>query len=112
MQPSKVEGIQDTLSPIFLQDILRNELGFDGVIVSDDMQMGAITEHFGFEDALVRAINAGCDLLILSNNNQTYDENIAENAIQIIKKAIDDGKVSEQKINESYERIQKLKQKL
>ncbi|MFZ3386009.1 MAG: glycoside hydrolase family 3 protein, partial [Candidatus Hydromicrobium sp.] len=50
-----------TLSSIFLKDILRGRLNYEGVIVSDDMQMGAIATYFGFEEAIIKAINAGCD---------------------------------------------------
>lgn len=100
-----------TLSSIFLQDILRNELGYNGIIVSDDMQMGAIVDNFGQEEAIIKAINAGCDLLIFSNNNKEYDENIAEKAVNIIKKALEENKISEERINESYNRIIELKQK-
>jgi beta-N-acetylhexosaminidase len=100
-----------TLSSLFLQNILRNQLGYKGIIVSDDMQMGAITKNYGFEDALVRSINAGCDLLGLSNNNDSYDENIASKAINAIFKAVKDGRISEDKIDASYERIMNLKKK-
>jgi beta-N-acetylhexosaminidase len=100
-----------TLSPLFLQNILRNKLGYQGVIFSDDMQMGAITKNYGFEDALVRSVNAGCDLIGLSNNNDSYDGNIASKAIDIIAKAVKDGRISEEKINASYERILELKKK-
>ncbi|MFA5742481.1 MAG: beta-N-acetylhexosaminidase [Candidatus Paceibacterota bacterium] len=100
-----------TLSPLFLQNILRNKLGYQGVIFSDDMQMGAITKNYGFEDALVRAINAGCDLIGLSNNNDSYDENIASETIDIIAKAVKDGRISEKTIDGSYNRIMNLKKK-
>ena len=101
-----------TLSPLFLQDILRNELKYKGVIISDDMQMGAIVDNFGFEEAIIKSINAGCDLLGFSNNNNhEYDENIAEKAVNVIKKAVQDGKISEKRINESYNRIKTLKEK-
>ncbi|HOI60188.1 MAG TPA: beta-N-acetylhexosaminidase [Candidatus Pacearchaeota archaeon] len=100
-----------TLSSIFLQDVLRNELGYNGVIVSDDMQMGAIVDNFGFEEAIIKAINSGCDLLILSNNNREYDENIAEKAINVIKNAVKEKKITEERINESYNRLKELKQK-
>jgi beta-N-acetylhexosaminidase len=98
-----------TLSPLFLQNILRKQLGYKGVIISDDMQMGAITKNYGSEDALVRAINAGCDLIGLSNNNDSYDENIASETIDIIAKAVKDGRISEETINGSYSRILNLK---
>ena len=98
-----------TLSSIFLKDILRGKLNYEGVIVSDDMQMGAIVENFGFEEAIIKAINAGCDLLIFSNNSPVYDEGIAQKAVEVIKKAIKDGKIKEETIRNSYNRIKQLK---
>lgn len=100
-----------TLSPLFLQSILRNELNFNGVIVSDDMQMGAIVDHFGFEEAVIKSINAGCNLLIFSNNGQEYVDNIAEKAFQAIKNAVESGEISEDKIDESFDKIRELKSK-
>ncbi len=100
-----------TLSSIFLKDILRSRLNYEGVIVSDDMQMGAITIHFGFEEAIVKAVNAGCDLLIFSNNGSEYDEDIAQKSVDAIKKALREGEITEDKINNSYNRIKQLKEK-
>lgn len=100
-----------TLSSIFLQNILRNELNYDGIIVSDDMQMGAIVDNFGFEDSIIKAINSGCDLLIFSNNNREYDEDIAKKAIEVIKNAVKENKITEERINDSYNKIRQLKQK-
>ena len=94
---------------IFLKDILRDKLNYEGLIVSDDMQMGAIVENFGFEEAIIKAINAGCDLLIFSNNSPVYDEGIAQKAVEVIKKAIKDGKIKEETIRNSYNRIKQLK---
>ncbi|HEY4662506.1 MAG TPA: glycoside hydrolase family 3 protein [Candidatus Humimicrobiaceae bacterium] len=104
-------GSPATLSSIFLQDILRGELNYEGVIVSDDMQMGAIVMNFGFEEAIVKAINAGCDLLIFSNNGPQYDDDIAQKSFEAIKKAVRDGKITEEEINSSYIRIKELKEK-
>ena len=104
-------GSPATLSSIFLQDILRGELNYEGVIVSDDMQMGAIVMNFGFEEAIVKAINAGCDLLIFSNNGPQYDDDIAQKSFEAIKKAVRIGKITEEKINDSYTRIKELKEK-
>ena len=99
-----------TLSPNFLQNILRKEIGFKGVIVSDDMQMNAIAENYGFEEAVIRAINAGCDILVISNNSTSiYDEQLPYKTINTIYKAVKDGKISIEKIYESYTRIMKLK---
>ena len=100
-----------TLSPLFIKNILREKLNFKGVIVSDDMQMGAIVDNYGFEEAIIRAVNAGCDMLILSNNGKTYDEKAPYDAVEIIYKAVKKGQISEQQINESYNRIQELKNK-
>jgi len=100
-----------TLSPIFLDDILRGELNYNGVIISDDMQMGAITSQFGFEDAIIKALNAGCDLLIFSNNSSEYDCDIAQKAAEAIKKAVNEGKIAPDKITDSYNRIKELKEK-
>lgn len=99
-----------TMSEKFLQNILRKEIGFEGVIISDDMQMGAITLNYSFEEALIRAVNAGCDMLLLSNNGQQeYDENMPYRAIDIIYNAVKEGKISEQTIEKAYERIFHLK---
>jgi len=100
-----------TLSSIFLKDILRGRLNYEGVIVSDDMQMGAIATYFGFEEAIVRAINAGCDLLIFSNNGREYDDDIAGKAVEVIKKAVGEGKITEEEIISSHNRIKELKEK-
>jgi beta-N-acetylhexosaminidase len=54
-----------TLSPAVITGLLRQRLGYRGVIVSDDLDMKAIADHFGVGDAAVRAIRAGCDVLLL-----------------------------------------------
>jgi len=100
-----------TLSPLFIKNILRNHLKFNGVIVSDDMQMGAIVNNYGYDEAIIRAINAGCDMLIISNNGTTYKEQAPYDAVNIILKAVKKGEISEQQINDSYNRIQALKEK-
>ena len=100
-----------TLSSKFLQDILRDELNYKGVIVSDDMQMSAIITNFGFKEAIIKAINAGCDLLIFSNNGSRYDEDIAQKSFDTIKKAVRDGKITEEEIKIAFTRIKELKVK-
>lgn len=70
-------GLPATLSHKILTGILRNQLNFKGVIVTDDMQMKAISENYGLEQALVLTINAGADMLIFGNNlsnNPQYSE--------------------------------------
>lgn len=98
-----------TLSPIFLQEILKQDLGYSGIIVSDDMQMGAIVENYGLKEAIIKAINSGCNILIFSNNNQTYDEDIYKKAVDIIEDAVNNNLIDINKIEESYQKIQTLK---
>ncbi|MEX2397738.1 MAG: glycoside hydrolase family 3 protein [Balneolales bacterium] len=101
--------IPATLSQKVLTGMLRSELGYDGIIVSDDMQMGAIADHYGLEQALKASINAGVDMLIFANNS-VYEEDITQRAIGIITGLVESGEIPRQRIEESYQRIQKLKQ--
>ncbi len=98
-----------TLSPLFIQNILRNQLKYSGIIVSDDMQMGAIVNNYGFDEAIVRSISAGCNMLIVSNNGTSYDEKAPYKAVNAIFKAVRAGKIQESAIDESYDKIQNLK---
>jgi beta-N-acetylhexosaminidase len=100
-----------TLSSLFLKDILRDEIGFEGVIVSDDMHMGAIVDHYGYEEALIKSINAGCNILIISNNGETYNEDDYYRAVDVIFQAVESGEVKKEIIDESYEKIINLKKK-
>lgn len=100
-----------TLSRKFIQDILRGKLEYRGVVISDDMQMGAISENFGFKEAVVLAVNAGCNILALSNNGKTYDENSVYIAFHTVLDAVKSGMIAEQRINQSYQKIIELKQK-
>jgi len=98
-----------TLSKTFIQGLLRNTLKFKGVVISDDMQMGAITDQYGKESAAIKAINAGCDMLIISNNIKVYDEEVPAKTIDAIYQAVKSGEIDEKRIYESYNRIQALK---
>lgn len=100
-----------TLSRKIITGILREQLGYDGVVMSDDMQMGAISRYYGFEQAIELAINAGVDMLALANN-LAYDPTIGARAFGVIKQLVSDGKISEQRIDESYQRILRLKARL
>jgi beta-N-acetylhexosaminidase len=99
-----------TMSEAVITGLLRRQLGFDGVVVTDDLAMGALVEHYSLEEILVRAVLAGADVLCLSNNGKTYDPHIAQKAVELIYKAVQDGRISRQCIEESYMRIIQLKQ--
>ena len=99
-----------TFSKIFLQDILRKQIGFSGVIMSDDLQMDAINDNYTFDKAIITAINAGCDIVYIFNNSSNgYDKDIAYKARDIIFDAVRKNKIEEKTIIESYDRILKLK---
>ncbi|MDD2558276.1 MAG: glycoside hydrolase family 3 N-terminal domain-containing protein [Desulfuromonas sp.] len=100
-----------TLSRAVIDGILRQRLGFDGVVISDDMQMGAIVDYYGFETAIALAITAGVDILVFGNNLR-YDENIVARAVATIKEQIHAGTLSEARIEQAYRRIMQLKSRL
>ena len=99
-----------TLSEKTITGVLRDRLDYDGVVITDAMDMGAIADNYGMKEALNLSINAGCDIILFANNI-VYDENIAENATGLIKELVQDGEIPEERINESYERIVRLKMK-
>lgn len=84
------------------------DMGFKGVIVSDDMDMGAIANEYGTEKAIQMAINAGNDILVFGNN-LTFDKNRGRDVNAIIVKLVKEGKIKKSRIRESYQRIIKLK---
>lgn len=101
-----------TLSRKVVTDILRKQMGYKGVIVSDDMQMHAISSYYGFEESIKKAINAGVDILIFSNNIDKATLYTPENIHSTIKKMVMNGEIKMERINESYQRIMTLKNKI
>lgn len=97
-----------TLSKTVLTGLLRQKLGFKGVIISDDMEMKAIGDHYGLETSIKYAIEAGIDLLCFGNNMK-FDANIGKRASDIIFGLVNSGEIAESRIDESYERILNLK---
>ncbi len=100
-----------TLSPSIISHLLRQELGFSGVIISDDMQMRAITDQHGIEEAACLALAAGVDLLVIGNN-LVYDPLVLTRIIPAIIQAIRTGKLTEERIHESWMRVQIFKKKM
>lgn len=97
-----------TMSQATLTTLLRKQLGFKGVIVSDDMMMGAIAKQYPLDLSLEKAINAGVDIFIISNNDS---DNTAVFYNTIVK-LVQSGRIRASQIDEAYERIVKLKKKL
>ncbi|OUD15363.1 glycoside hydrolase family 3 protein [Thioflexithrix psekupsensis] len=98
-----------TLSPAIINGLLRQKLHYNGVIFSDDIQMGAIRKQYTLETALKKAIHAGVDIIIMGNNIGKFDPDVASKGIEIIKKAVAEGEISPQRIEQSFQRIQRLK---
>lgn len=105
-------GNPGTLSADVLTGILRARLKFNGVIFTDDMQMHAISKHFGLEESIRLAIQGGVDIMTFSNNIQETEDRTVDKVHSIIYKMVESGQVSRQRIDESYRRIMKLKQRL
>ncbi len=97
-----------TLSEPTVTGILRDRLGFEGVVVSDDLQMGAIRAEYGYEEAVALAIEAGIDILLVANQ-QTFEPSIVSDTIDIIERLVRDGRISEERIDASYRRIRMMK---
>jgi len=95
------EDVPATLSSVILQDKLRGELGFDGVIVTDAMDMGAITTQFSNTEAAIKAIQAGVDIVLCSREFVKVFDAVVE--------AVEKGKIKESRIDESVKRILELK---
>ena len=100
-----------TLSSATLQTLLRRDLHFHGLIISDDMQMKAITDCFGLEEACCKALAAGIDLLIIGNN-LTHDPGILLKVKNSLLEAVGRGELSTQRIEEAYGFVQKFKRSL
>lgn len=97
-----------TLSRPVVTGILREQLGYDGLVISDDMQMGAIRDAYGYPDAVRLAIDAGVDVLTIANQ-QVFEDGIVATTIDLIAGLVDDGTIPESRIDESWRRIQAFK---
>lgn len=104
-------GLPATLSHKVLTDLLRHQLHFKGVIITDDMQMKAISDNYGLEQALEWAINAGADMLIFGNNLSVKPQDPRQ-LIDIIEEKVEKGEISRARIDEAYQYILQLKQTL
>ncbi len=93
-----------TMSEKVINDILRKDLGFSGLVFSDDLQMKAVNKMYPFETILERAILAGVDVLVMGNNLE-LEELAPQKAVKIIYTLVQEGKISRERIQQSYDRI-------
>lgn len=101
-----------TISKPTIDSLLRKTMNWDGVVVTDDMQMKALTDNYGFEEAVVLGIKAGIDLFIVSTSAAGKSDDITLRAINAIVKAVKSGEITEERLNESVKRIENLRKKL
>lgn len=99
-----------TLSRLTIDSLLRNKMEYDGIVITDDMDMKAISANYTFEQAMALTINAGVDMIIISNNIK--DRHTSEQIIGTIVALVEQGVVSKERIDESYNRIMKFKHNL
>ena len=100
-----------TLSYETTHHIVREYMGYQGVIISDDMQMKAIRDNYALEDAIERAVLAGVDIILFANNS-VFEEDIASRAGSILERLVQSGKIPADRIDASYRRIMELKGRL
>lgn len=95
------EDTPASLSEKVISGILRDELGYDGIVVTDAMNMGAVTEHYSSAESAVMAVQAGADVILMPSDLQS--------AYQGILDAVQEGKITEDRLDESVRRILELK---
>ncbi len=101
-----------SLSHRWIDSVLRRELGFGGLVITDDLNMGAIVDHYSLQRALELSINAGVDLVILGNNGPVYEPDLCPRALELIVGLVESGRIPPARIHEAYARIMALKKRL
>lgn len=95
-----------TLSQSIIGRLLREELHYDGVVLTDDLEMHAIIDHYGIGDATIQAIQAGCDMPLICKDR---DRIVA--GLNAVDKAVADGDISAGRLAQSLARIRRLKER-
>lgn len=95
------DNIPASLSEDIITGVLRNELGYDGIIITDAMNMAAITEYYEADVAAIMALKAGADMVLMPDQ--------FELAYEGVLKAVQDGTISEERVNDSLKRIYRVK---
>jgi beta-N-acetylhexosaminidase len=95
-----------TLSSAIITNLLREDLRYDGVVLTDDLEMHAIVDHYGVGDAAVRAFLAGCDVLLICRDRERE-----VSAFEAIEQAVASGTISMERLGQSVARIQRVKQR-
>jgi beta-N-acetylhexosaminidase len=101
-----------TLSPATVTGLLRDELGFDGLVVSDDLRMGAIEQYYGLGEAAVRALAAGVDVLLIAVDQLPDGGSASAVALAAIRQALADGRLDVARVESALARVSSLKARL
>lgn len=99
-------GLPATLSYKILTELLRQKLAYKGVVISDDLQMHALSQYYSLQEILIKTINAGADMLIVANQLATIS---AEQLIDTIENLVHNQLIAEARIEQAFERIQNFK---
>jgi beta-N-acetylhexosaminidase len=98
-----------TLSRATVDGLLRGELGWRGVVVSDDLRMGAIEQHYGLDEAAVLALNAGVDVLLIADDRLPDGRSAARVAVESLRRALEDGRLAPEAVGEALARVDALR---
>ena len=96
-----------TLSPRVMHDLLRRELGFEGVIVSDDLEMKAVSARYAVPDAAVSAIRAGCDALLICSG----DVDLQARTLEALIHAVESGELPRARLDDALKRLRAAKER-
>jgi len=96
-----------SLSNAVVTGMLRGDLGWDGIVVTDDMQAAAIVDAFGADEAVLLALEAGNDLLLFANQ-QVYEPGVVKRVVGVVADAVASGRLTHAQIEESWARVQRM----
>lgn len=99
-----IDKVPATLSRYLLNDVLRSEMNFNGLIISDDLEMKGIADHYSLRETLLKGLLAGVDLFLICSDTAKAQEAITET-----QKLVDSGEVSQDRIQQSIARVQAFK---
>ena len=101
-----------SLSKRVVTNLLREQIGFKGVVISDDLQMGAVAKHYSLKQRVMLSINAGVDVMLFANQVNPKGVITIDRLIKITRELLNEGKIKESSIKEANRRINNLKQGL
>ena len=87
-----------SISKALITDFLKGEMGYKGLVVTDALNMNALTNYYSQDEIYVKAVEAGVDILLMPSSSR--------NALNSVKKAVEDGRITEERINESVKKIE------